>query len=78
MKYLGSSPNVYKYNDVTYNTCDLFFCSKIDSIPTEFNQAEISELVLINLSEIVPEDFAFKSTPKGLEFFREAKVQEQF
>ena len=78
MKYLGSSPNVYKYNDVTYNTCDLFFCSKIDSIPTEFNQAEIAELVLVNLSEIVPEDFAFKSTPKGLEFFREAKVQEQF
>ncbi len=78
MKYLGSSPNVYKYKNVTYNTCDLFFYSKIESIPTEFDKTEISELVLINPEEIVPRDFAFKSTPKGLELFRNAKDRERY
>lgn len=78
MKYIGSSPNVYKYKDVTYNTCDIFFYSKIESIPTDFNKTEISELVLINPSEVVLKDFAFKSTPKGLELFRNSKDQERF
>jgi len=78
MKYLGSSPNVYKYKDVTYNTCDLFFYSKIESFPTEFDKTEISELVLFNPEEIVPKDFAFKSIPKGLELFRNAKDREQY
>jgi ADP-ribose pyrophosphatase YjhB (NUDIX family) len=78
MKYLGSFPNVYKYKDVTYNTCDLFFCSKIESIPKAFEQTEISELVLINPAEIIPEDFAFKSTPKGLELFINAKDRERY
>ena len=27
-KYLGSYPNVYKYEGVTYRTCDLFFCQE--------------------------------------------------
>ena len=78
MKYLGSYPNVYKYKDVTYNTCDLFFYSRIESIPKAFEQTEISELVLINPADIVPEDFAFKSTPKGLELFKNTKAQELF
>ena len=73
IKYIGSSPNVYEYKEVTYNTCDLFFYSKIESVPTEFNRTEISELVLINLSEIVLKDFAFNSTPKGLELYRNVK-----
>jgi len=77
MEYIGSSPNIYKYKDVTYNTCDIFFYSKIDSVPTEFNKSEISELVLINPAEIVPGDFAFESTHKGIELFRNAKNQER-
>jgi NADH pyrophosphatase NudC (nudix superfamily) len=75
MKYIGSSPNVYKYKDVTYNTCDLFFYSRIDSIPTDFNKTEISELILINPSEIALKDFAFISTSKGLELFKNTKDQ---
>ena len=30
IKYLGSWPNVYEYEGVVYQTCDLFFYSKID------------------------------------------------
>ena len=69
LKYLGSSPNIYKYKDVLYYTCDLFFHSKIDALPAEFNKNEIAELVLINLLEIPEENFAFDSTEKGLRLF---------
>lgn len=48
LRYLGSYPNIYKYEDVIYHTCDLFFYSKIDALPTDFDKTEIEELILIN------------------------------
>jgi len=70
LKYLGSSPNVYKYKDVLYYTCDLFFHSKIDALPTEFDKTEIAELVLIDPADNPTENLAFDSTKKGLQFFK--------
>jgi NAD+ diphosphatase len=69
LKYVGSYPNVYEYKGVTYNTCDLFFCSKIDSLPTEIDQGEIAELVLIDPSKIPLGEIAFESTKTCLELF---------
>ena len=66
LKYLGSSPNTYKYKSVIYNTCDLFFYSKIEMLPVEFNRTEVEELVLMNPSEIPDDKFAFESTKFGL------------
>jgi len=65
-KYLGSCPNIYKYEGVIYYTCDLFFHCKIDAMPTDFDKKEIEDLILINPLEIAEEKIAFSSTIIGL------------
>jgi ADP-ribose pyrophosphatase YjhB (NUDIX family) len=62
LKYLGSYPNTYEYKGVTYKTCDLFFSSRIDRLPTIFDQTEIEELVLVKLSDVPAGKIAFEST----------------
>jgi len=73
LKYLGSHPNIYKYEGVLYHTCDLFFYSKIDALPTYFDRTEIEELILINPFEIPDDKIAFESLKIGLGIFRSSK-----
>ncbi len=68
-KYLVSFPNIYKYEDVLYNTCDLFFFCKIDALPTDFDRTEIDELILINRSDIPIDEVAFESMRMCLGLF---------
>jgi ADP-ribose pyrophosphatase YjhB (NUDIX family) len=67
LKYVGSYPNIYEYKGVLYRTCDLFFHSKIDTLPTSFDKREIEEFVLMNPSEVPIEEIAFESTRIGLD-----------
>ena len=62
LQYFGSFPNIYEYKDVIYNVCDLFFYSRINSLPTDIDKSEIEELILVNPSEIPIDKFAFEST----------------
>ncbi|MGB2864754.1 MAG: NUDIX domain-containing protein [Sedimentisphaerales bacterium] len=71
--YLGSYPNIYKYEGVIYHTCDLFFYSKIDALPTDFDKTEIEELILINPLEIPDDKIAFESVKMGLGIFKSSK-----
>ncbi len=71
LKYLGSYPNIYIYKGVLYHTCDLFFHSKINVLPEDFDQTEIEELVLIDPKEIPMDKFAFESTKAGVELFKQ-------
>ena len=73
LKYLGSYPNIYKYRDVLYHTCDLFFHSAIDTLPTDFDRTEIEELILKNPLEIPDDEIAFESVKRGLGVFKSAK-----
>ena len=73
LRYVGSCPNIYKYEDVTYHTCDLFFYSKIDALPTDFDKTEIEELILINPLEIPDDKIAFESVKMGLGIFKSSK-----
>lgn len=70
LKYLGSYPNTYDYKGVTYKTCDLFFSSRIDALPTVFDTREIKELVLMHPSEISKDQIAFESTKTWLQYFK--------
>lgn len=72
-RYLGSYPNIYKYEDVLYHTCDLFFYCKIDALPTNFGRTEIEELILINPLEIPEDKIAFESAKMGLGIFKSSK-----
>lgn len=73
LKYLGSYPNVYKYEGVVYHTCDLFFYSNIDTLPANFDRTEIEELLLISPLEIPNDKIAFESVKMGLEIFKSSK-----
>ena len=73
LRYLGSYPNIYKYEDVIYHTCDLFFYSKIDALPTDFDKTEIEELILINPFKIPDDKIAFESVRVGLGIFESSK-----
>ena len=70
LTYLGSYPNIYKYKDVLYHTCDLFFYSKIDTLPTDLDRTEIDELILLDPKEIPVDKFAFESTKVGLRYYQ--------
>ena len=73
---LGSFPNIYEYKDVVYNVCDLLFYSRINTLPVDFDRAEIEELVLLNPSEIPIDEVAFESTREGLSLFcNKQKIQ---
>ena len=70
LKYLSSYPNTYTYKDVTYKTCDLFFSSRIDKLPTVFDETEIDECVVLDPSDIPYEQIAFESTKTCLRQYR--------
>jgi ADP-ribose pyrophosphatase YjhB (NUDIX family) len=73
--YLGSSPNVYEYEGVVYQTCDLFFHSKIDALPIDCDPTEVAELVQMAPAEIPRGQIAFQSTRTFLARFIEERVQ---
>ncbi|MBN2312995.1 MAG: NUDIX domain-containing protein [Sedimentisphaerales bacterium] len=70
LKYLGSYPNTYEYEGVTYKTCDLLFSSRIDTLPTVVDKTEIEELVLLHPSIVPDEHIAFESVRMGLRLFK--------
>lgn len=62
VNYVGSWPNIYQYEGVTYQTCDLFFHARIDVLPTDFNKREVAELLLLDPADILLDALAFEST----------------
>ena len=68
-EYLDSFPNIYEYKNVVYHVCDLFFYSRINALPEDFDKREIGELVLINRSEIPIDELAFESSKMCLRSF---------
>jgi len=70
LEYLGSYPNTYLYEGVSYRSCDLLFCCRIEAFPTEFDRSEAEELVLMDPFEIPEDEVAFESIKMGLRLFR--------
>ena len=73
LEYLGSYPNTYEFKNVSYNSCDLLFYCKIESFPTEFDEWEAEELVLMDPFDINEGEVAFDSIRMGLRLFRHLK-----
>ena len=71
LKYFGSYPNAYEYKGVVYQTCDLFFYSRIDAYPTTFNKREVQAVNLVNPAEIRSDRIAFPSVRACLSRFLE-------
>ena len=73
LEYLGSYPNTYEFKNVSYRSCDLLFYCRIESFPTEFDEREAEEMVLMDPFEINEDEVAFKSIRMGLQLFRRLK-----
>lgn len=71
VKYRGSYPNTYEYKGVTYKTCDLFFSSRIRTLPTVVDETEIEELILIHPCEVPDDQVAFESTKTWLRLLKQ-------
>lgn len=70
LEYLGSYPNTYEYENFAYSSCDLLFYRKIDAFPTEFDEREAVELLLMDPFEIPDDELAFQSIRMGIQLFR--------
>jgi len=71
LKYFGSYPNAYEYKGVVYQTCDLFFYSRIDAHPTDFDRREVQAVSLVSPAEIPSDRIAFPSVRACLRRFLE-------
>jgi ADP-ribose pyrophosphatase YjhB (NUDIX family) len=73
-KLFASFPNIYRYKNIDYNTCDMFFTVSAPGL-TEKNlnieAEEISEFRFLRPGEIDPEDLAFDSTRRAMAAFKE-------
>ncbi|MHC6204195.1 NUDIX hydrolase [Breznakiellaceae bacterium SP9] len=63
----ASFPNVYRYKDVNYNTCDLFFTLTVPELPQfHIDPAEIAGVRLVFVNEIRLEDLAFDGHKRAI------------
>ena len=69
IEFLASYPNIYKYHNIPYATCDLYFSAKVPS----FNSAELdidpeetSEVLLLSADTIPWDMIAFESAQRAL------------
>jgi len=68
----ASFSNVYKYKDIDYNTCDMYFSVSAEGLkPDDFHleEAEVSAVRFLKPQDINFNDFAFPSTVKAVKTY---------
>ncbi len=69
IEFLASYPNIYRYHDIPYATCDMYFWSRAHSLDPEdydCDEEESTCLSFIEVSQIPWDDIAFDSTRRAL------------
>lgn len=70
LKFIMSLSNIYHYQEIDYNTLDLFFEYRLDEkIPMSLEKNEISEILWLKRESIDIKDIAFSSQQKFLQRF---------
>jgi ADP-ribose pyrophosphatase YjhB (NUDIX family) len=72
-KFFASFPNVYLYENIAYNTCDVYFTVSAPGLSEKdlkAEAAEITEIRFLQPGEINPDDLAFSSTRRVIEVFK--------
>jgi ADP-ribose pyrophosphatase YjhB (NUDIX family) len=65
----ASFPNTYPYKNISYNTCDLFFCLNAPGLTEKDLKLEVAEIAgvrFIKPEELKPEELAFESVKKAI------------
>jgi ADP-ribose pyrophosphatase YjhB (NUDIX family) len=71
--YLCSFPNVYPYKDVTYNTCDLFYCVDAPDLALKdlsLEASEVAQVKFVPLGDIKEEELGFPSSWRALQVYK--------
>ncbi|WP_304241554.1 NUDIX domain-containing protein [Gracilinema caldarium] len=74
LHYFCSFPNTYRYKDILYNTCDMFFLVKtntLDPASLRIEPGEVTALKVLPLSDIQDDFLAFESTKQAVKLLQE-------
>ncbi len=73
LKFVGSWPNTYRYRDVQYKTCDLYFSAEFSGSLSAFvaEEGEVSSLELVAPKDFETAPIAFESARKALIAWRD-------
>ena len=75
--FFASFPNIYKYKNISYNTCDLFFYLDVPGLNEKVLHAEkeeISAIRFIKARDLDMEDIAFESIKKAVRLYIDMNV----
>ena len=67
LRYAGSAPNTYRYRDIEYKTCDVFFHITLDQRPHVQAGDDVAALQWIPAASLNLNDFAFSSAKTALQ-----------
>jgi len=70
--FFVSFPNTYLYKNISYNTCDLFFCLDFPGLcekDMQTEKSEISAVRFIKIEDLDMEEIAFESVKKAISLY---------
>ncbi|MBS4726648.1 NUDIX domain-containing protein [Aeromonas veronii] len=73
--YLGSFPNIYPYDGITYHTCDTFFAIKLSEKPVIQPADDVAACQWRKISDIPLPRFAFESTRTAVARLQQSSLQ---
>lgn len=69
--YLASFPNTYRFADVIYKTCDIYFQARVPERPVVVVGDDAVDFVWLRPSEIRPEQIVFESVGRLIGLLQE-------
>lgn len=73
LRYLGSWPNLYRYQGFDWPTMDVFFVARVRQMPaTTADPGEVSGVLTLDLGQASSADFAFESNVRAVQALEEA------
>lgn len=73
--YLGSFPNIYPYDGITYHTCDTFFAIQPSEKPVIQPADDVAACQWLKISDIPLSRFAFESTRTAMVRLQQSSLQ---
>lgn len=74
LDFFVSYPNQYLYKNILYNTCDLYFISRLEKANFTLNPHEVAEALFVKNEKIDFDQFAFSSTAELIRDFMSRKI----
>lgn len=70
--YLGSFPNIYPYDGITYHTCDTFFAIRLSEKPVIQPADDVADCQWVKLDSLCLSRFAFTSTRSAVTLLQQS------